>query len=92
MDLVAFALFVFVVVPIVIGLVVGESWAYLAWATLVVLMSVIQALSGEVQFFTVIVVIAGAGGAAGVAAGIAGRRFLRRRAGAGTTPRSPERP
>jgi hypothetical protein len=82
MDLVAFSLIAVVLLPMGIGLVVGRTWAYWVWATLVALAVAGQASSGEVAFFTVMVVVLGMLGALGVTAGLAGHRFLRRRAAA----------
>lgn len=57
MALLALALGVFIALPFAIGLTLRPRHAWSAWITLAVVIAVSQALSGEVQAFTISVVL-----------------------------------
>ena len=81
-----------VLLPLGLGLLLGQPLAYVVWAVLVVAATVAQSLSDEVSFFVLVVVVLGMAGAVSVMAGVALRGVLRRRAATRAWRRSPERP
>ncbi len=79
MDLVAFLVVAFVGVPFVLGLLAGSPRGYWAWGAIALVMAAMQATSGEILFFTLLVVFLGACGALPVAIGASvRRRWLRK--------------